>query len=368
MERSILIGDRQWTIEGNESDHYFSKLTDRFEPHLVSMLEAMCDQGNQALDIGANIGCTALALSQIVGNGRVAAFEPVPRTFAYLSKNAGSVPNVAIHNFALGKEPGTLPMQGAEGDSSGAFIANQFHIGNAGYFQVDVPVRRLDDAFRSLGLDRVDFIKIDVEGFELDVFEGALETLQRFKPRVVLEMNHFCLNMFRRITYPEFRDRLLKIFPYVFAIDGTRYVDLTSESEAYGVGYEHIVMFRFPNLVAGFDRDDLLTRLATLERSIRKEVEVAHKQAEEARIAIEAEETRQQAELDSLKAQRDLLQTERDKLKEALSDCLSRTMQLENEKHALLASTSWRVTQPLRSFKQFFSKRSLASTGSDLPR
>lgn len=361
MERRISICGRQWTIEGNESDHYFSKLTDEFEPHLVSMLEAMCGEGNLALDIGANIGCTALALSQIVGNGRVAAFEPVPRTFAYLSKNAEAVPNVAIHNFALGKEPGTLPMQGAEGDSSGAFIANQFHIGNAGYFQVDVPVRRLDDAFPSLGLDRVDFIKIDVEGFELDVFEGAAETLRRFKPRVVLEMNHFCLNMFRRMTYPEFRERLLRIFPCVFAIDGARYVDLTSESDAYSVGYEHIVMFRFPNLVAGFDRDDLISRISVLQRSLQK-------QADDARVAAEAEVIRQQSEAESLRAERDALRRERDNLESALADCVSRAKQLEIEKHALLDSTSWRVTQPLRSLKKLFTKKAPDFTGPGLSR
>lgn len=157
-------------------------------------------------------------------------------------------------------------MQGSKGDASGAFIADQLHATPEGHFQINVPIRTLDEAFPSLGLDRVDFIKIDVEGFELDVFEGATETLQRFKPRVVLEMNHFCLNMFRRISLPEFRERLMSIFPVIYAVDGTNFVDMTDEAQAYAIGWAHIVQGRYANLVAGFDRDDLIARLANLTR------------------------------------------------------------------------------------------------------
>ncbi|MFP3398537.1 hypothetical protein SB749_19635, partial [Brevibacterium sp. SIMBA_078] len=69
------------------------------------------------------------------------------------------------------------------------------------------------------------------------------------------------------ITYPEFRERLLSIFPYVYDVDGMRYLDLTAEDDAYVVGYEHTLQFRFPNLVAGFDRTDLIARLSTLDRA-----------------------------------------------------------------------------------------------------
>ncbi|KUY54293.1 FkbM family methyltransferase [Burkholderia sp. RF2-non_BP3] len=359
MERSVGIGGRRWPVQGNENDSYIAKLTDPFEPQLVSMLAVLCDNGAQVLDIGANIGCTALALSQIVGEGKVVAFEPVPRTFANLSKNVGMLSNVAIHNFALGSQAGTVPMQGSEGDSAGAFVANQFQIANAGYFQVEVPVRTLDEAFPSLGLDRIDFIKIDVEGFELDVFEGGRETLQRFKPRVVLEMNHFCLNMFRRITYPEFRERLLRIFPYVYAVDGTRYLDLTSENDAYVVGYEHTLQFRFPNLVAGFDRSDLIARLSTLDRA-------AHVLAEAHRIAADSEARAAAVDVNSnqLRQQLSSLAAERDCLSRQVVADSQRIAELERERNALLTSSSWRVTQPLRSIKRFFATKSSASTES----
>jgi len=233
MERDIRIIGKTWRITGD--DEYAKGMSDEFEPDLVSLFAVMCDGGAQVLDIGANIGCTALALSQIVGDGHVVAIEPVPRTFALLTKNVNGIPNIIRQNFAFGSHAGTLPMQGSETNLSGAFIANEFSTGRAGHFTVDVAVRTVDEAFPSLGLERLDFAKIDVEGFELDVLEGAIETLEKYKPRVVLEMNHFCLNQFRRITLPEFRERVLKIFPYAYAIDGSQYLDFTDDNEAYGV-------------------------------------------------------------------------------------------------------------------------------------
>ncbi|HEY1611206.1 MAG TPA: FkbM family methyltransferase, partial [Paraburkholderia sp.] len=128
MEREVSIAGRRWKISGDDS--YASNLGEAFEPHLVALIAWLCDEGSHALDVGANIGCTALALSQIVGDaGKVAAVEPVPRTFAHLSRNLRDVPNVTLHNFAFGKTPGTVPMQGSDDNLSGAFIADQFTIG-----------------------------------------------------------------------------------------------------------------------------------------------------------------------------------------------------------------------------------------------
>jgi FkbM family methyltransferase len=342
MERSISICGRRWDIVGSDEDHYVNRISDPFSPHLIGILAMMCDQEDRVLDIGANIGCTAIALSQLANGGSVNAFEPVPRTFASLYANAGKLPNVSVHNFALGSCSATLPMQGDNHNSSGAFIANDYHITQPGHFTIDVPVRTLDDAFPSLGIDRVDFMKVDVEGFELDVFEGARETLQRFKPRVVLEMNHFCLNMFRHTTIPDFRKRLLKIFPHVFAIEGTQYRDFTDEDAAYTVCHEHITQSKYFDLVAGFDKADLIARLSGLDRAIRilEEANRVSRESQDhyqelARLRSDLEETnrRHQAEID---------------------DRMGRYLELERENAALRASSSWRITKPLRSFKKLF--------------
>jgi FkbM family methyltransferase len=342
MERRISICGKQWTIVGSDEDHYINRISDPFSPHLVSILALMCDEGDQVLDIGANIGCTAIALSQLAGPGSVNAFEPVPRTFASLAANAGKLPNVTAHNFALGSRAATLPMQGDFHNSSGAFIANDYHITQPGHFTIEVPVRTLDEAFPTLGIDRVDFMKVDVEGFELDVFEGARETLQQFKPRVLLEMNHFCLNMFRHTTIPDFRERLLKIFPYVFAIEGTQYRDFTDEDAAYTVCHEHITQSKYFDLVAGFDKADLIARLAGLDRAIRildeanrisRESQDHHHEVVRLRAELDEAHRRHQSEM---------------------AEKAARLSQLERESEAIRTSSSWRITGPLRSFKKLF--------------
>jgi hypothetical protein len=68
-------------------------------------------------------------------------------------------------------------------------------------------------------------MKVDVEGFELEVFAGAREIINVYRPIVLLEMNHWCLNIYRRISIPEFRERLMEFFPHICAIDGLSYLD-----------------------------------------------------------------------------------------------------------------------------------------------
>ena len=56
-----------------------------------------------------------------------------------------------------------------------------------------VPMTSIDAIVAELSLQRLDLIKIDVEGFELDVLKGALQTIRRFRPRIVAEFNSFAL-------------------------------------------------------------------------------------------------------------------------------------------------------------------------------
>jgi hypothetical protein len=90
--------------------------------------------------------------------------------------------------------------------------------------------------------------------------------LQRTRPIVVLEMNHFCLNVLQRITIPDFLDYMRSVFPYLYAVesDNTIIADLHVPDTAYMVMHEHVVKFRFPNLVCGFD-SNLRKKLDILE-------------------------------------------------------------------------------------------------------
>ncbi len=103
-------------------------------------------------------------------------------------------------------------------------------------------------------LQNVDFVKIDVEGFELEVLAGLRSALERSRPVVVLEMNHWCLNALQRITLPEFIDTLLTHFPVLYAVNGDEVMNLRDPNQRYKVTIEHITQsMKFQNLIGCYD-------------------------------------------------------------------------------------------------------------------
>jgi FkbM family methyltransferase len=264
MTKRVRILGKTFSVYGD--DDYLQEIGEEFEPDNIAFLTLLCDEDSRVLDVGANIGMTALAFSQICPRGQIAAIEPLPRTFRLLQRNVAEsgVRNLKIFNFALGGSTGTVVMQGHPSNFACSFIADNYTIPADDHFSYEVPVKRLDEAFSELSLDRLDFMKVDVEGFELEVFAGAKEILNTHKPIVFLEMNHWCLNIYRRISIPEFRDRLLNIFPFVYALDGLDFLDYVDQRNVHHINYHHVLHFRFMNLVAGFDREEILSRLSGL--------------------------------------------------------------------------------------------------------
>jgi FkbM family methyltransferase len=129
---------------------------------------------NMALDIGANVGLWSRGLCERFGT--VIAFEPVPMFRECLVRNVVTK-NIVVKDFALGNENTTATMIITEGNTGHTHI-DPATIGNG-----NIEVRRLDD----LDLDHVDYIKMDCEGFEYRVLQGAEQTIRRCRPVVVVE-------------------------------------------------------------------------------------------------------------------------------------------------------------------------------------
>ena len=134
------------------------------------------------LDIGANIGVWTRLLSAQCTAGHVYAFEPSPTTFRRLKRNCAIRHNVTCVHCALGVKNGMALFSGEEVDPKLRSIQNA-----AGGSTVEVATRRLDDWAREKGITRIDFVKIDVEGFEEDVLMPSLELLERFRPTLCFE-------------------------------------------------------------------------------------------------------------------------------------------------------------------------------------
>lgn len=160
------------------------------DPKLSALVKQCLKPGDCALDIGCNLGLLAVKMAQSVGpSGQVHAFEPAPRMIGYLRKVMMANPTlpITLHEFALGSEETRLDLI-IPRDNAGhaSLVASQDEEGDA----VTVAVKRLSDVAKSEGFDRVDFIKIDVEGFEAQVLEGASEMLDRLRPKFILFEEH----------------------------------------------------------------------------------------------------------------------------------------------------------------------------------
>ncbi len=139
-------------------------------------------------DIGANIGQTALNMLKTQKskglNATVYAFEPYPRTFHKLETNISlnENSNIKAYNLGLSTEKGMLHMM-----QHSPFNSGGFRMTDESTNAISVPVISLDEFISENHIPKVDFIKIDVEGFELQVLKGAEETIKHFKPILIFE-------------------------------------------------------------------------------------------------------------------------------------------------------------------------------------
>jgi FkbM family methyltransferase len=143
-----------------------------------------------AIDIGANLGAIALAMSALAPKGQVFAFEPVPETFAFLQRNleANRVTNVLPVNAGVFSSPGSLEFHYVEEFAGGAFLSPT-GVSDRREKRTSVECVMLDSFVADHGLTRVDVIKIDVEGAEDDVLAGASKTCRDLVPTLVIEFN-----------------------------------------------------------------------------------------------------------------------------------------------------------------------------------
>lgn len=256
VEREVVvdIGGKNYRISSD--DNYIDGIKNGFEPDMVKLFRAVANNSGVILDIGANIGCTALLFGEL--SERVYAFEPSPTTFKFLEKNISrsGLRNIYLQNIGIGAEAGEFTLTFAPSNRSGGFVSNQTQA-SIGHTVEKIVIRQLDEIVNRLKLQKIDFIKIDVEGFEPHVLRGATKTLSSCHPVVVLELNHWCLNAFQRTSIPDFFDLLRSIFPILLAVDGSSYMNLHDKSDSYIVMHHHIVHMRFPNIVAAFCEDEL---------------------------------------------------------------------------------------------------------------
>jgi FkbM family methyltransferase len=167
-------------------------VTGRYEPNEFCLLDRILQPGMIFVDVGANVGLYSLfAATKVKQQGRVLAIEPSSREYEVLIRNlqANRLQNVCALRVAVWDRRGSADLLVAPLEHSGHNTLGGFGYGTTLERQETVPLERLDEIIRGQGLERVDVIKIDVEGAELFALQGAAEILQRFHPMLLLEVS-----------------------------------------------------------------------------------------------------------------------------------------------------------------------------------
>lgn len=158
-----------------------------YERDELAMVMRLTADHQTILDVGANIGWHSLNFAKLYPACRVCAFEPIPRTYEVLRQNMllNAAANVEAYNMGFSNKSETLEFYFYPEGSGNASSVNLS--GRDDVERIRCVVSRLDD-FVSQHRLKVDFIKCDVEGAELFVLQGALETVGRDRPIIFAEM------------------------------------------------------------------------------------------------------------------------------------------------------------------------------------
>jgi FkbM family methyltransferase len=150
------------------------------EPELALLVQ-LVNAGSTAIDVGANRGIYSYALAKVAAH--VEAFEPNPALARFARTKLGR--RARVHQFALSNMDGagSLHIPFGRHSQPNHLVAGLRSRTDPG-IKIEVPIRTLD----SFGFKNVSFIKIDVEGSELEVLEGARDTILRDRPNLLVEL------------------------------------------------------------------------------------------------------------------------------------------------------------------------------------
>lgn len=218
QSRPFTASFNGFTYRGDLNDSidwhvYFFK---EYESGYIRFLQKLAQQFTDTVfwDIGANVGHHTLFMARSCA--KIYAFEPNPVTYEKLQQKIADnkLANVETFTFGLGNANETLSFYVPTLNNSGT--ASFEDRTDWGHQKITAQVRKGDEVAEELRLQKLDLIKIDVEGFEKNVFEGLQETMKKFRPMVFFELEN---NTMKKVGSEQ---GLFSLFP-----DDYRFVKIT---------------------------------------------------------------------------------------------------------------------------------------------
>lgn len=155
----------------------------------AKLLRAIGINGQPMFDIGANTGIYSTALEDVVGSSNLYLFEPIPKLCQHLKERFATA---HIFQLALSDHEGTqllrVPIIKGTRFHTRATLNQHIEPDQTGFDEIEVQLAPLDSVVQGLRIKSLGLMKIDVEGHELEVIRGAADTISRFKPWILVEI------------------------------------------------------------------------------------------------------------------------------------------------------------------------------------
>lgn len=282
-----------------------------WEPHVRQIIDASLNEGSVYIDVGANIGLHSLYAAQKVGEGgKVLSFEPNKKLYKLLKANMetnGFLNRTELYNSAVSDHNGTEKFYIYDEHASMSGFMKEHSDFEADCFVQDTRVIKLDDVCDQ----KVDLIKIDVEGFEYDVLNGARKLIEKNKDNITILFEWQPGDIIER-RGEDILDKTLDLFQgwecYVAQyLQPLRKVDIENKKEIKDIKCCDLIMTKrkhFQNILGCVRKENISSNKQ--EDSMQKDLEHAHKAFYEA-VAVQNDLKK---EIETLKKQIQFLQDE----------------------------------------------------------
>ena len=152
------------------------------------LLYSLIKENYVCFDIGANIGETTLNFAKLASKGKIYSFEPVPFLFQRLKTNVelNNFQNISLNNLAISDKQEELFFESPTNNNSSGISLNKEKSASSSI----VHSTTIDTFVTENNIEKIDFMKIDVEGFENFVINGGTETLKKMKPILFIEIDN----------------------------------------------------------------------------------------------------------------------------------------------------------------------------------
>lgn len=173
------------------------------EPITTQITLQELKEGMTCLDIGSNIGYYALMESKAVGNkGKVLAIEPSPKNFQQMKKSFDleGTSNIDAYNFAAGEKNDEINFLIHERSNLSKIIPKGEPVPEFANVK-KIPLRKIDSFIEEKKLNRLDFVRMDIEGYEIKLFQGLWNALRKFKPMIQMEFHDNLFKIEEKIKF-----------------------------------------------------------------------------------------------------------------------------------------------------------------------